>query len=62
MAGSDWPTLRLKFIHSVAGGCLHLALSGEDVWLESLSRPSQLSAHCTVVAATNSQHFISLTQ
>ena len=37
MAGCDWLTLRLKFIHIVLPGCLHLAVSGEDVWPQSLS-------------------------
>ena len=34
MTGSHWLTLRLKFIHiSRWPGCLHLALSGEDLSL-----------------------------
>ena len=40
MAGSDWLTLRLKFIHSGVAGELPapgLTVSGEDVWPQSLS-------------------------
>ena len=59
MAGCDWLTLKLKFIHIVLPGCLHLAVSGEDVWPQSLSslRPTVARpTACTGTRAHISSH------